>query len=534
MKNFFKNAFAKVKNLFGKSKYSRKRRGITLLFTVIFLVMAIAANIFVSVLAERFPLNIDLNSDLKNTLSDENIEFLKTVDKQIKIYVIGNEDSYVDNVDYIAQNYSYTIDNSGYYQQTLNLIKEYPKHNHDNIEVKFLDDNGNEFNNLAKNYSNYTVGDLFVECTFEVDGKEITRRKLVSYSDMYYTASSSSGYYYTVKSSMLENALTSAIYSVMLDRTVKLGYFSDYSPSIEAFTSSISDLLSKNNYELVAIKGLDIKEIPEDIDGLLLYELNSDFNDETVTAISDFLTNEGALGKNLYYFPSYGTADRPKLNEFLEEWGISYYNESGVYSILYDKELEQDDTSGIFKTYAEFKSLESMYTESSDGVNKALFGTNALAMEPTYETYFSRTATVVLQSYESFLKPSSAADSWKPASSDKAQSYASLIVTSENDAVDGTASCVVGFASSGFLCNDLLDSNVYSAYLKNTDVFLEILNETNGQSSAPFSFKSKTIESSVFIPSTALTTACQIIFMIVIPVGLVAVAIVTWVRRKNR
>lgn len=521
------------KRISSKNKYARKRGGIAFAFTALFIVVVIALNILVTALTDRFPLDIDLTSDLRYTLSEENVDYIKTIDKKITVYVAGTEESYVSDVTNYALNYLGTYDNSGYFDQTLYLIKEYAKYN-DNISIVFLDVYGNEFNDIQKNYSGYTFGDLFVESTFTVDGKDITRRKLVSFKDMYYSETSSNGYYSYIKSSMLEDALTSAIYSVTLEKTVKIGYLSDYCSDAESFTEYISSTLEKNNYELVPVSGFGITEIPSDLDALMLFELSSDLSDETITAISDFLKNGGDLQKNLYYFPSYDTVERPNINEFLEEWGISYYSENNVYQMIYDKDLQDDDPTGIFMNMAELKSLNSSYTKTSDDASGVVICKNALAMERVYETYLSRTATTVYGSYDSYLKPAKSSDSWKPESGAVSASYAAVIVTTENNADNKTSSSVVGFASSGFLSNDLINSPKYTSFFKNDDVFLDILNKTCNQSGAPFSFKLRTITPNTFIADGTAALVFKIVFVFILPIALAATGVVVWIRRKNR
>jgi len=49
----------------------------------------------------------------------------------------------------------------------------------------------------------------------------------------------------------------------------------------------------------------------------------TDYLEEDIKKVSDFLNNDGNLGKQLLYIASYGQEDTPNLDEFLSEYGLS-------------------------------------------------------------------------------------------------------------------------------------------------------------------------------------------------------------------
>ena len=106
-----------MKNNKIKNVYALKKGALATAFTAIFIVIVIALNILLSVLSAKFPLTLDLNADLRNTLTDENIQYIKSVEKEINIYVVGSKEDYVDTTNYYAQNYLTTADDAGYYEQ---------------------------------------------------------------------------------------------------------------------------------------------------------------------------------------------------------------------------------------------------------------------------------------------------------------------------------------------------------------------------------------------------------------------------------
>lgn len=61
--------------------------------TVVFIAVLIILNMIVSAISERFPVQLDLTTGKIYELSDETIEYLRTVEKDVNIYVLATEDS---------------------------------------------------------------------------------------------------------------------------------------------------------------------------------------------------------------------------------------------------------------------------------------------------------------------------------------------------------------------------------------------------------------------------------------------------------
>lgn len=505
-----------------KSAYALKRGTNATIFTAVFIALVILVNILVSVLANRFPLTLDLNSDLKRSLSDANTDYLKSIDRDVDIYVIGTEKEYSSMINYYASNQFYVNDTYGYYQQTLALIQEYPKYN-SHINLVFLDINGKDFEQIRTNYSGYSYGDFFVECK----NGDSTRRKLVTFADIYSVDANYETYSYEITGSNLETAMASALYTVTLDKTVRLGIPTEYCGNRDYFLQYFSDTLTSNNYELVDIKGLNVKEIDPTLDGVLVFDPKLDFTSEMITALDAFLDNNGKKGKTFYYFPSDSTVDRPNLNEFLEEWGIAYLNDGNDYQVFYAEGETQYPETLISESDG------SVYTEQTDATSKYIFSDYTLAMERTYETYGNKTATVVLKNADGYvLRPAGAGDNWKPGSDATTASYASVIATEDTTNDQSSSSFAVAFGSSDYISSSYNDGT-YTGYIKNLDVVLEVFNKTSGQVSAPFSFSRKEISMTKFV--TDISVYVMILLFIVIPVvAIVAVCVIVLIRRKNR
>ena len=87
-----------------------------------------------TVLVQRFPLDIDLTSDKIYTMTEENVDFIKGVDRKVNIYVCLTEEEYACesdssyNLAYYAATKNFVdrnSDNVSYYLQTVDLLEKY-------------------------------------------------------------------------------------------------------------------------------------------------------------------------------------------------------------------------------------------------------------------------------------------------------------------------------------------------------------------------------------------------------------------------
>lgn len=167
--------------------------------TVIFIAVLIILNMIVSAVSERYPIQLDLTTGKIYGLSDETVEYLKTVEKEVNIYVLATEDSFSSLNDY--------------YLQACETIKKFPQYN-SKIQVQFIDLTKDPA--FESKYSSYSMGtrDILMECGNKV--------QVVKTSDLFNLENDSSSGYTYIKSSRTDEAITSAIMNVTSDYTPKI------------------------------------------------------------------------------------------------------------------------------------------------------------------------------------------------------------------------------------------------------------------------------------------------------------------------
>ena len=259
----------------------------------------------------------------KNNLCAENKEYLKTLDTDVNIAICSTKDDYVSNMEYFAQAYYGVTTNddiSEWFEITQNLLSKYKNNKH--IDVEYVDPQSTQFTTLANTCSDYelTYGDMIVTAT--VNGKE--RVKVLKFEDIYVlTENTDTTYYaaYSISGNKLETALTSAIAYVTSTDSKKVAILSGHSSN--NFTDNYIELLEMNNYDIAEISGRMITSISSEYDAVVIAAPTMDFTSDEIEAISEFLDNNGKLGKGLIYFADASCPVLPNLNAFLLEWGIS-------------------------------------------------------------------------------------------------------------------------------------------------------------------------------------------------------------------
>ena len=151
-----------------KNQALLRRGGFSVAITAAVLVGIILLNVLVSALSSRFVLEFDMSAQKENSMSEENIDYLKNLDDEVEIIVCATPDDYVGGyMSYYAQNlYGVSSDASDYFKQTVKLLDKYPAYN-DKITLRYVDTQGSEFTEISSKYSNEKLyyGDIIVTCT---------------------------------------------------------------------------------------------------------------------------------------------------------------------------------------------------------------------------------------------------------------------------------------------------------------------------------------------------------------------------------
>jgi len=247
-------------------------------------------------LSERYDLHFDLTAGALYEIGGDTKAFLASLDTPVQIYVLSDEGGF---------------SRDRYLIQAKRIIDQYP-HVSDRITLEYIDYAFNPM--FALNYSEFPLshGDLIVQ-----SGDRVRHLPGIN---LFYFASAADGSL-SILSSRAEEALTSAIASVVSDEDVKIAFLTGNGASDNALFAS---LLADNNYDVHTVSLASA--VLDGYDAVLLLSPTIDLSEDVIRKLETFLYNSGRYGKMLFYTSSAMQGDLPNLEMFISEWGISISN----------------------------------------------------------------------------------------------------------------------------------------------------------------------------------------------------------------
>lgn len=488
----------------------------------------IILNVLVSALSKRFVLEFDMSAEKENSMSEENIDYLKNLDAEVQITVCATPEDYEGGyMSYYAQNlYGVTSDATDYYKQTIKLLDKYPAYN-DKISLRYIDTQDSQFTEISSKYSNekLSYGDIIVSCT--KNGSE--RYKIVGFKDVYNLSEDSTyaAYGYTtstVGGNNVETAVTSAIAYVTSNKTKKAALITGHSKN--DYTADYQTLLKENNYEITVISDSMIGSISDEYDAVIIAAPTADFLGAELDALSAFLENDCKLGKGLIFFADASAPYLTNLYDFLEQWGIAVGE--GILFETNSQNYMPDDpmTMGTYPTSSD--------NDITSGMNLCITGYN-VPITAAFESEGNITVTSLMSTPESVVAaPVGTTASWTGADDYTKQSYSSVIQAEMSDYDDDNneiSSYVLAFSSIEFIQSEYNEQSAVA----NKNITLAAAERAVGAENTGISFISKTITNESYSDSVTDSSAgiIRILFMFILPIACIALGIYIFIRRKN-
>ena len=535
-----------------------KRGGMAIVTVIAAIIIAILLNVIVTTINDRFPFSVDLtaNSDYTINLDGEYEQYVKNVSSDIKVTVCAPEDDFEGStyVNAMVQNCGLNVSSddvttmySKYARQTLLFVKSFPAINN-KISVEFRDPNSvTDFSEIKNKYSgdNLAYGDIIVSCTHKTEsGEDNERYRIIKMTDIFSTevnqslysqlAMYGSTYYNNLTGSNLATEMTSAIYTVTSESSVEIAVLGSHGAQTANGENSelagLKSLLSKNNYTFTDIANPLTDEIPEDAPFVLIYQPTEDYTADEITKLSNFLINGGSYGKNLIYVASAAQPELPNLEQFLSEWGIGGLPLGGYAATTYDSS----------PSYLVSQPADSDYTSNYDAASTVIYPDVYRLARRTFETESRRYTTQIVTSYDTTVgRPVDADQNWKAAEATESGPFDLILMGSAYDSKgDGEKtdeSHVVYFGGTYFLNQQILSAD--SIY--NSTLTLNIFNGISGanETTETVNISPKVISANSFssqLINNSAPTVMYIVFVGIIPVGLIAAGIIIWNRRRKR
>lgn len=485
-----KEETAKKKVSFAK-KRSFKYGSMATAFTAIFIAIVILLNVGITVVGQKFPLNIDLTKTNDFGITDESIKYIQdTVKSPITIKVFATKSTY-DSITYLTQ--------------VGKILEQFSKHNN-NISISYIDYDKNP--TAAAAYSDEDIAQYDIVVTNTINGKE--RYKHIPYADLFLTQTDSSTYQQTIVGNKAEQEIDSAIDYVTNEKMPTIAFTTGHD---EAASTDLQGLYKQGNFNVKTIN-TSSEDLSADNDAIVIVAPSADFSEEEITKLDKFLNNDGKFGKNCFIFLDPRQTELKNLEEFMSEWGIKA-EKGAIYN----------NTNNFNNAVADVMSdtVNSDYTGTIPSDIKTDIRL-ARPLTALYENKGSKTTETVLtvDSESQLLADVTAATS----TSDAKAGYTTMIASTM--AGESTKSTMVVSGSYEMT----LSSQINASNKSNSKVLLGVAN-TLMEKKATIQVASKYTDTSTLNLTTVQRTAIFVIFIILIPVAILIFGLVKWLRRRH-
>lgn len=471
-----------------------KHGSVAVLVTIGFVISVVLVNVVAGLLLERFPVTINLTGDSRYEMSEDTVKFLGELQEEINIYLCIDE-SRLTNL-------------PEQYKQAHEMIKNYTRRN-EKIKLSYI--NLERDPNFDKKYPDLVINemDIIIESSM--------RHRQLSFYDMIEERQNTQTQE-TIVVSVAEQKLTGAIEYVadVAPVTVSLLTGMDSVADVSAYRT----LLESNNYAVVEQNILN-EEIDPNTSFVILPQPEQDLGSDQVKKLESYLDNNAKFGKSVVFVASPIHPVGPTLKAFLADWGME----------LGDAIVCESDDKNIYRSRAElFGIVEDKTLAEKLTTVQEILTPGSRPVNRLFESSGNRTTVVLTKTANTaFLLPFTADESFDMENAEKA-SY-NTVVMGNRLKYEGTTpltSRVVCIGSSDMLSTTWMSHPA----LGNSTVMLSMTEMMAEKKSAiavmPFTFEANSIMVTESMYKTYFT-----IFVFVVPVIVVILGLVIWLRRRH-
>lgn len=342
-------------------------------FIVVFLAVLIAVNLIVGLIGERTNLLFDMTVDRRSAVSDTTYQILDELEKEVKIYTFASPET-IDqwfSTDFPIHFGMMPVDGFSLSE----YMQKYALYS-DKVEIKQLDFDTDP--TLREKYDLTSQSDIVVE-----SGE---KQKVITFYDLFKTDVKDNDEMYITGLSV-EQVLTNAISYVVSDvSTKKHGYTVNHE---EIISQAYFELLEDSDYENQEID-LMKDEIPEDVTYITVNAPKLDFSQDEIKKLQLWLDRGDTTLAVYTYVENMGLDN---LYAFLADVGISVT--SGINNMILERSEYIGDPSFIIADYGNTR-----YTENlSDSAHLIMPWATPIELKETHDY----TVSPVLYSGETSL-----------------------------------------------------------------------------------------------------------------------------------
>lgn len=434
---------------------------------------------------QKINLQVDVTENNDYVISDESAEFIKSINRPVKVYVLAEELLFK------------TINQ--YFYQINEGLTSFARIN-SNIEIEYV--------NLLKNptFANkFEQFKLYDNDIIVTDGE----KSILLGTDKIFVTEQDAYGQETVVASRFESAFANALLQLESEEQTLVTFLNGHGED-EVTAAVIENILSANNMAVVSAN-LYLEDINPASQIIVATAPVEDYDDEVIEKLEEFLN----AGGRLMYFADVTQPKLPKLEAFLQKNGIT----------VGDGVVFESDSRLILNYNTYFAIVEYLENEYSTQLTKSNLPTTVPYARPLQETATQNAQTVTLLRFSrsSGIVATDVDVNWQY-SADDIVGYIPAAI--EAELLSGGRIAVFGslaFADQSILQTTSLGN---AKYLLN--IFYSMAGKEDTVSIAP-----KTIEMQALYLSTANVSFLGILFIVVLPAVVLAAGIIVYRKRKN-
>ncbi len=286
-----------------KKRVSRRARyGVTAAASAVVVTVAVLLlNLLADVLENRFPLTLDLTSDGMYTLSEESVKLATGLTKNVQVVIFSGESAF-SNPSTGYEVYDTLL------SQFYNTIQQYRLRSNGKLTYRFIDLDNNP--TLASRYEEYDVGSgsiLFL-CG--------DRSQTMTINDLY-TQNVDYNTYTATYTSEVERMVAAKVNLVSTDVIKKAAVLTGHGEQDELI-QSVTDVMENNGCEVTNLDITASAEPQEDTSIFVIVAPGEDYTPQEVAKLREWLDNGGKRERDLLVFTGYRSACT-NLFSFLED-----------------------------------------------------------------------------------------------------------------------------------------------------------------------------------------------------------------------
>lgn len=479
-------------------------------FIALFVVVVILLNILISFLANRFSLKIDLTQEAEYELSEETKLMLENLDEEVTIYIMHSEAEAMKK-GFVTSAEQTQTSMTANYLQIVETIRRYNTASGGKVKYEFIDPNQNP--KFFDDYPLAKTAEGGVKTDLIIAGEK--RYDFIKENDLIRLSPTMNAlYYYT------EDILSAKILYVISDEVSKVARITGHN---ESPVPTLETVFENNGIDIVDVE-LRTQAIPDDVNNLLIAAPTADFTSEEIAKVDAFLQEPG---NNIYIFWAGELASElPVFERFLNDWGMGI-DKRVILDQSYS--LAQDPISVYAGVYP------SDVTKNLQQTQQPIVVENAHHINQYWEQKsYTRIMQIAVSSEESYARDYTADMNISAARTADEQKGPFLVAACAEKQVSLTNgeseyNRLFLFGSDGF-ANEKIDS-ITMAFNRT------LLNETvsySNEDTETIGIKPKISENHDLNLRKSQVETLQIILVFIIPLIILALGVIVFIRRRHR